>query len=195
MNNTPKFVRLSLALDVPRQRSPRRGLKTKIYALVDPRDAGVRYVGKTRKPPLARLEGHLREPTNGAMAKWFGALAAVGLQPHIEVLEHVADAEWEDAERGWIHWFRQRGDLLNVDPGGDHRDRRGRERGIFEGRFAEPKAATRVTPPAPSAQGGIRNLWERTQRPMRPAFTGQDTRKDQVAGQRASAVRTRGTQA
>src|SRR5262245_16067922 len=164
-----KFVWLSVALSVPRQQTPSSSRRIKIYVLVDPRDAGIRYVGKTSHTLTARLEWHLRAPTNRAMAWWFEDLRRLGERPHIQVLEFVDQAEWEDAERGWIHWFRQRGQLLNVDPGGNHRDWTGRERGRFVGKYVAP---TEAEQPRQKSVG----LWERVHRPML-GFAGQRPRK------------------
>lgn len=130
------FVPLTHALAQPRQKR-RGGHGPTIYALVDSR-GGVRYVGQTRAPLQARLDRHGAHPTNAAMAGWL----AQG-RPRIAALEQVSDAEWEDAERGWIAWFRQRGELLNVDPGGEYRTNVGAPRRMTFGEFQPPQAAER----------------------------------------------------
>lgn len=152
-----KFVRLSKAQAVPRQRTRTRDRRVAIYVLVDPRDAGVRYVGKTRSTLTKRLLRHIEEPTNAMMAAWFRNLASLKLRPHIEALEFVSKAEWQDAERGWIHWFRKHGDLLNIDLGGNHRDGLGRPRGKFVGTYQEARSAAQARPSS---------LWDRVHRPM-----------------------------
>jgi hypothetical protein len=96
-----------------------------IYALVDPRDERVRYVGVTIRPLFDRLADHIEKPTNREMRRWFADLDAQGSAPSVRLLIGVSDA-WEDAERGWIAWFRARGELLNIDPGGICRDHKGK---------------------------------------------------------------------
>ncbi len=83
-----------------------------IYALVDPRDLTVRYVGKTTCPEL-RIEQHMDSPTNWSMRQWFDEVI-----PEMHVLQLCSDAQWEDAERGWIAYFRKRARLYNIHPGG-----------------------------------------------------------------------------
>jgi hypothetical protein len=99
-----------------------------IYALVDPRDERVRYVGVTDKPLADRLRGHLRKPTNAGMREWLSGISASGLLPSIRLLSAPLN-QWEQAEQGWISWFRSRGSLLNVDPGGLARRKNGKLKG------------------------------------------------------------------
>lgn len=176
------FVLLAAALEVPRQRTGSKELRVKIYALFDPRDRRVRYVGRTSRSLAARLALHLEKPTNYSMARWFDELRSAGLCPDVTTLEHVADEEWEAAERGWIAWFRKRGRLLNIDLGGNHRDGMGRPRGEFEGTFLEPQKASKpVVDRRKYVSGGDR--WERLLRPM-PGHGLHETRKS--PGGRAS---------
>lgn len=107
-----------------------------IYALLDPRDLRVRYVGMTRSSLDERLAGHRKQPTNKAMRRWFRDLTEAGKEPVARLLSAPRD-RWEDAERGWIAWFRQRGELLNVDPGGNCRKAGG------------APIASKMRPPAP----------------------------------------------
>lgn len=132
-----KFVPIVDALALPRSKRA-RGQTVTVYALWDQRDGGIRYIGVTNKTLDQRLAHHLKHPTNGAMVSWFDALARAGRRPAIEKLETVPREEWEDAERGWIHWCRQRGDLLNVDRGGRARDSAGRLRPFKAGVYQPP---------------------------------------------------------
>ena len=108
------FVRFA---DVPRNEPGASRGAVKIYALIDPRDDGVRYVGVTRQKLEARLAQHLKSPTNWRTRAWFTELRSCGLEPEIENLQQTG-RNWEIAEMQWIAWFRARGDLLNVDAGG-----------------------------------------------------------------------------
>lgn len=70
-----------------------------IYALIDPRDKSIRYVGKSRKEPLARLLQHWNCPTNERMANWFADLKCHGARPLLIILEQppiekLAQCEW-----------------------------------------------------------------------------------------------------
>jgi hypothetical protein len=60
--------------------------KGTVYALIDPRDNKIRYIGKTTQPIHARLAGHLTKPTNPAMRVWINSLDLHGLAPRIEAV-------------------------------------------------------------------------------------------------------------
>lgn len=109
--------------DVPASRES--GGVWMIYALIDPRDDSVRYVGVTNRPLNVRLSGHIKKPTNRGTRAWIADLSANGITPMIRLLSAPRN-DWEQAERGWIAWFRERGALLNVDPGGICRTRGGK---------------------------------------------------------------------
>lgn len=92
-----------------------------IYALTDPHDGAVRYVGKTKQSLRARFRAHInRAPKQPRIksAVWISGLLLAGLKPGIFVLETV-DSSWEAAERFWVASFRIVGaDLLNMTKGG-----------------------------------------------------------------------------
>lgn len=93
-----------------------------IYALVDPRDHSVRYVGKSDNPRV-RYFAHLHGPESNLKtykANWIRQLKSEGLVPSIVILERVHPSEWADAERKWIAHFRNTGArLTNSTSGGD----------------------------------------------------------------------------
>jgi hypothetical protein len=90
---------------------------TFIYALRDPRDGEIRYVGKSNDPSL-RLHNHIssavhpRTPVN----QWVAEITAAGLLPTVEVLEEIEWEMWPEAERRWIAQYSEQ--LRNVMPGG-----------------------------------------------------------------------------
>ena len=90
-----------------------------IYGLADPRNHVIRYVGKTSIELGARLDWHIKEPTNRGMAEWLGELWLSGIRPEIAVLEICHVSKWENAERVWIARMRKVGQMLNVEPGGE----------------------------------------------------------------------------
>ncbi|MCW2901582.1 MAG: hypothetical protein JWO67_3847 [Streptosporangiaceae bacterium] len=85
-----------------------------LYALADPRDGTVRYIGQTTKPIEVRLAGHLAAPAPRVRA-WIEALAVEGRSPEIiPIREHVPVVDLDAAEKEEIKAHAQRGDLLNV---------------------------------------------------------------------------------
>ncbi len=89
-----------------------------IYALVDPRNDAVRYVGRAYEPQI-RLKAHIRSEraANPAKYRWLRELEKHGLHPHVEVLEGVYGS-LQDAdvrERVWIQHFINAGaELTNI---------------------------------------------------------------------------------
>lgn len=95
-----------------------------IYALVDPTDGTVRYVGKTLDEDH-RLETHMKlRQRNYALTKWLRELKAMELTPVLWVLQYVNATAWEEVEKYWIRFFRERGELYNLEAGGDRIRRR-----------------------------------------------------------------------
>lgn len=88
-----------------------------IYALVDPRDETIWYVGRTVRAK-ARLQQHLEEAgVNPAKTKWLRELRKEGLAPRMETLETL-DCRGDEAEvreRFWIQHFSSLGaPLTNI---------------------------------------------------------------------------------
>lgn len=95
-----------------------------IYALIDPRDGAIRYVGKTHRSARRRLQRHLapsylRGETH--KERWIRVLLAIGLEPRIETMEACCSAgELAIAERRHIGRLRAAGaNLTNATDGGD----------------------------------------------------------------------------
>lgn len=87
-----------------------------IYALIDPRDARVRYVGMTRLHLEVRLHGHIRDraaswcrKTNRLLPSpkcaWIAELAVAGLVPQIVAIESATVASVSDARRLEVEWI------------------------------------------------------------------------------------------
>lgn len=91
-----------------------------IYALVDPRDESVRYIGITDNMPM-RFKHHLREagPIT-AKGMWLAELQRYGLRPTVRILEEIQIEKTqrsivEERERYWIRAFEQSGvSLTNI---------------------------------------------------------------------------------
>jgi len=98
-----------------------------IYALIDPRDGRVRYIGKTVRTAHRRLRRHLARcylyETSTHKNRWLRQLLALGLEPRIEILEeHQSAAELCASEQRCIAAYLAAGEALtNTTPGGDGR--------------------------------------------------------------------------
>lgn len=95
---------------------------TIIYGLIDPRNAELRYIGKTKCGVSSRMSGHksnaYRRP--GRRNNWLLSIYKEGLEPIVIEIEEISpDDDWEEAEIHYIAYFRWLGArLLNVSPGG-----------------------------------------------------------------------------
>ena len=93
---------------------------THIYALRDPRDNRVRYIGKTINKN-ARMSVHRTAPPGQhRFGLWLKELRGVGLCPVMEVVETVPTGhDWCTREMYWIaYWRSQEPDLTNTANGG-----------------------------------------------------------------------------
>lgn len=93
-----------------------------IYALTDPRDGQVRYVGQSSRG-LARPREHVkpRGPTVTHKDRWVAALLRQGLMYDVSILYQSPTATLlSDAEVFWIAEMKRRGhDLTNGTAGGE----------------------------------------------------------------------------
>jgi len=92
-----------------------------IYALVDPRDKRVRYIGKTNDV-TRRLEQHFYSMDGNSPHKerWIASLKSKGLKPIIEVVEECTEENWIEREQFWIAKYREKyNDLTNLTEGGE----------------------------------------------------------------------------
>lgn len=89
-----------------------------VYALVDPRDDQVRYVGKSVNVAV-RVKAHLNDRGSTRKARWLQLLLREALAPEVVILE-MGTGDWERAEVKWIAHFRSTGcDLTNATAGGE----------------------------------------------------------------------------
>jgi len=118
-----KTGRAPLALEGRTTILERMSEMTFIYALVDPRDGRVRYVGKSDDPDR-RLRNHLLEVANGHNRNpyfrwWINLLGKDGLTPTVRRIMQCEQAAARDWERHWIWAFRWAGEkLTNLAAGG-----------------------------------------------------------------------------
>jgi hypothetical protein len=93
--------------------------KTHIYALVDPKDKSIRYIGKSDKPKYRFLQHMADKTSNRQKAAWITSLQNRGLKPKLKILETVPCELWGEAENYWIHFGKARGwPLTNIGPHG-----------------------------------------------------------------------------
>jgi hypothetical protein len=78
-----------------------------VYALVDPTDDAIRYVGRTRNIK-GRLTGHLSSPAinNRRKYNWIRKLRRRGLVPRLVVLETCRLLKAPAVEQKWIDAYR-----------------------------------------------------------------------------------------
>jgi len=90
-----------------------------IYALIDPRDERVRYVGQAVNP-ARRYRDHLAQKNTSTRKRdWIDELILLGLAPIIKVIEQCQKGNVDKREIHWIaHHRNLNTDLLNVLDGG-----------------------------------------------------------------------------
>lgn len=92
-----------------------------IYALVDPRNQRIRYIGKTSNAER-RLYEHIAEGRRPSThrTRWINQLTRAGIEPILIELEEVTQENWQERERFWIQHYKQEGhSLTNGTDGGD----------------------------------------------------------------------------
>jgi group I intron endonuclease len=94
---------------------------TYIYALIDPRDQQIRYVGKATDLSL-RLRNHIKDARKGKSdhkSRWIAVLLRADLRPALEILEQCPLSDWRARECYWIEHLRAQGcRLTNAKEGG-----------------------------------------------------------------------------
>lgn len=92
----------------------------KIYALVDPKDGRIRYIGKTRYTLAKRLAEHCQDRRmrhNRHKINWIRLLESEGMRPLIRLLEECQESDWQEREKFWIALHRAT--VTNVTDGGN----------------------------------------------------------------------------
>jgi hypothetical protein len=93
-----------------------------IYALCDPINKDIRYIGKSTDPQK-RLRTHIDRSKSPKTHKecWITHLTNLGLKPEIVILEIIpAFTDWEICEKQWIIKAKEEGwELTNLTEGGD----------------------------------------------------------------------------
>ena len=87
-----------------------------VYALLDPRDTTVRYIGMSKQPEI-RLTEHAKEKDYRFKYAWIQELKALGLLPELKIIETVGKNKRYayTRETYWINYFASIGaPLLNA---------------------------------------------------------------------------------
>jgi hypothetical protein len=91
--------------------------KVSIYALHDPRDWSIRYVGKASNPEYRHGR---RRSHNRLLQRFLSELRDLGMKPRVTILQTCSADQWQVWERFWIATVKAAGEqLLNLHPGGE----------------------------------------------------------------------------
>lgn len=122
-----------------------------IYALIDPDNGDIRYIGKSIRP-VQRLQNHMNEISNCHRSHWLQSLKRNGQKPDMVILEEIrGDWPWQESERYWIARGRREGwPLTNNTDGGDGvpglpAETRKRMAAVWLGRKHTPEACKRIS--------------------------------------------------
>lgn len=100
-------------------------MRSVIYALSDPRDSALRYIGRAQNLK-DRVRLHVTKPSQSTpVGRWITELLSLGLEPVPTVVMTIENGDGIDgwtiddaiyaAERAVIAWYEKQGaDLLNV---------------------------------------------------------------------------------
>jgi hypothetical protein len=105
---------------------PQEHRSTFIYALVDPRNQTMRYIGKSVRPKT-RFSEHLSQSSlkvDTYKNHWIKSLLRLGLKPELEIIDEVDYRDdWSIEEKRWIARIRNLApgypNLTNVSDGGE----------------------------------------------------------------------------
>ena len=130
-------------------------IKVLIYALIDPRNDEIRYVGKTTQKVEARITAHMRDKSNCHRVHWLNELKRDGLRPDWIIRECIETIKeggwpWQESEKFWIARMRSMNvNLTNNTDGGDGvsglpSKTRDRMRQVWLGRKHTPETIERL---------------------------------------------------
>ena len=82
-------------------------MDVKIYAIIDPHNKEVRYIGKTIQPEK-RFKRHILQSKymKTHTQKWINKLLELGLEPIFEIIDCCDLEEWHEYERFYVSYFR-----------------------------------------------------------------------------------------
>ena len=90
-----------------------------IYALIDPRNGEVKYIGRTTNPKN-RMQQHCKPSGNirhSLKEDWIGQLRNIGLSPEMEIIEIVENGfSAALRERAWIRRYQSTDNKMSNAP-------------------------------------------------------------------------------
>lgn len=93
-----------------------------VYALIDPRDQSIRYIGMSHQPEK-RLIDHTRDDKQSKQNRqkhaWCQELKQAGLEPTLKIIEKIKNTRTFafTRETYWIRFYQKKGaPLLNIHP-------------------------------------------------------------------------------
>ena len=87
--------------------------RTAIYALVDPRDGLIRYVGRSANPNRRMKDHVLARGSNELLKAWLEELIKEKVKPLMIILDTCQSEKSDECEKHWIDHFKKFGQLLN----------------------------------------------------------------------------------
>lgn len=151
------------------------GKQVFIYALVDPENGDIRYIGKSIRPEQ-RLQNHMNEVSNCHRSHWLQSLKKNGQKPDLLILEEIrGEFPWQESEKYWIARGRREGwPLTNNTAGGDGvtglpEETRKRMAAVWKGRKHSPESRKRI---GESKRGFVHS--ESTKAKMSKAHSGRE---------------------
>jgi len=110
-----KYRNRNLTSEQVKARPERNQGQSSIYALIDPRNNEIRYIGRTIKSIESRLSGHLSMSSDAATSKWILELSLENLVPSIETIEECSPGDAKSREIFWtLHFAESGSNLLNT---------------------------------------------------------------------------------
>jgi group I intron endonuclease len=88
-----------------------------IYALIDPRDKSVKYIGVS-KDVRRRYKEHLADFRYTKKAAWIRKMKRLGLVIKVKLIEICTNKNWKSRERYWIKYYSNN-KLVNLTKGGE----------------------------------------------------------------------------
>lgn len=87
-----------------------------IYALLDPRDNKIKYIGKS-KDPKTRFRKHLTQKGNTFKHKWISFLLDNSMTPILNIIEKCSESIIDEREKYWIAKYKNQ--ICNHTAGGE----------------------------------------------------------------------------